>query len=134
MSEFELKVRAPRGAVGAADHETLPGVRVVDQGVVELDEGLLDARFVDPVSVILVGVAAAIIHRLVRAWENQRERGAILDLRTKPPLVDYLAAVPFGTLIVVDADGTTQVHTLGGSSAEEFQNIVQAAIQPFLPG
>ena len=71
---------------------------------------LAEARFVDPVSVILVVSGAVLVKRLLDGWLKERERGVMIDVRKDPVLVSRIAGVPAGWVVIIDKDGNPHPH------------------------
>lgn len=72
-------------------------------------QGLVEARFVDPVTMTVTLSLATLAIRLVNHWLKAREAGVQVDLRTTPATVSRLAGVPLGTLAIIQPDGKTIV-------------------------
>ena len=71
---------------------------------------LVEARFVDPVTVVATTTLALLAIRLVNHWLKRDERGVQIDLRTQPPTISQLLNVPAGVLVIVDKDGKPTLH------------------------
>ncbi len=74
------------------------------------DSPLTEARFVDPVTVLVTTSLAVLAVRLVNHWLKRDERGVQIDLRTQPPTVSQLRNVPVGVLVIIDMDGKASVR------------------------
>lgn len=72
--------------------------------------GLDEVRFVDPVTLIVTATLATLVLRVVRHWLKSKEAGVQIDLRTMPPTISRLAGVPAGMLVIIRADGGSEVH------------------------
>lgn len=74
------------------------------------DSPLVEARFVDPVTVVATATLALLAIRLVNHWLKSDERGIQIDLRTQPATISHLQNVPAGVLVIIDKDGRPSVH------------------------
>ena len=74
------------------------------------DSPLGDARFVDPVTLMITGTLAVIAIRLVNHWLKKAERGVQIDLRSDPPTISRLVNVPAGVIVFIDRSGKASVH------------------------
>lgn len=73
------------------------------------DSPLVEARFVDPVTVVATTTLALLAVRLVNHWLKSNERGAQIDLRTQPATISQLRNVPAGVLVIIDKDGKPSI-------------------------
>jgi cell pole-organizing protein PopZ len=74
------------------------------------DSPLVEARFVDPVTITASVTLALIAVRLVNHWLKRDERGVQIDLRTTPATISHLQNVPAGVLVIIDKDGKATVQ------------------------
>lgn len=74
------------------------------------DSPLVEARFVDPVTIAVTATVALIAVRLVNHWLKSDERGVQIDLRTQPPTISHLRNVPAGVLVIIDTDGKASIQ------------------------
>jgi hypothetical protein len=74
------------------------------------DSPLVEARFVDPVTITATVTLALIAVRLVNHWLKSEERGVQIDLRTQPPTISQLRSVPAGVLVIIDKDGKASIQ------------------------
>jgi hypothetical protein len=74
------------------------------------DSPLIEARFVDPVTVLVTTTLALLAVRLVNHWLKRDERGVQIDLRTQPPTISQLRNVPAGVLVIINKDGKPSVR------------------------
>jgi hypothetical protein len=74
------------------------------------DSPLVEARFVDPVTILVTATLALIAIRLVNHWLKSDERGVQIDLRTQPATISQLRNVPAGVLMIIDKDGKPSIH------------------------
>jgi len=75
-----------------------------------LESPLVEARFVDPVTVAATATLALIAIRLVNHWLKNDERGVQIDLRTQPATISQLQNVPAGVLVFIDKDGKPSIR------------------------
>jgi hypothetical protein len=68
---------------------------------------LLEARFIDPVTITATLTLATLAVRLVNHWMKSNEAGVQIDTRTTPATISRLAGVPNGTLAIINPDDTT---------------------------
>ncbi|MEM7101238.1 MAG: hypothetical protein AAF541_23450 [Pseudomonadota bacterium] len=73
-------------------------------------EGMVESRFVDPVTAVAVVTLSTLAIRLTNHWMKEGEYGVQIDQRTCPATVSRLAGVPFGTISVIDSEGNTTLH------------------------
>jgi hypothetical protein len=66
------------------------------------DSPLVEARFVDPVTVAATATLALTAVRLVNHWLKSDERGVQIDLRTQPATISQLRNVPAGVMVIID--------------------------------
>ena len=71
---------------------------------------MVEARFVDPVTVVATTTLALLAIRLVNHWLKRDERGVQIDLQTQPPTISQLRDVPAGVLVIIDKDGKPSIH------------------------
>ncbi len=74
------------------------------------DSPLVEARFVDPVTVVAITTLALLAVRIVNHWLKNDERGVQIDLRTQPPTISQLRNVPAGVLVIIDKDGKPSIR------------------------
>ena len=95
---------------------------------------LVDASFIEPVSIIAAMTIAVLAKRFVEHWLNNREQGVQINLQKRPPSISRLAGVPLGFIVVLNKDGTTTMHKADYSKSEEImpllKSIFPAASQP----
>jgi hypothetical protein len=74
------------------------------------DSPLVEARFVDPVTIAVTTTVALMAVRLVNHLLKSDERGVQIDLRTQPATISQLRNVPAGVLVIIDQDGTPSIQ------------------------
>jgi hypothetical protein len=74
------------------------------------DSPLVEARFVDPVTVLVTTTLALLTIRMVNHWLKSDESGVQIDLRTQPPTISQLRNVPAGVLVIIGIDGKPSVR------------------------
>jgi hypothetical protein len=74
------------------------------------DSPLVEARFVDPVTITATVTLALVAVRMVNHWLKSEERGVQIDLRTQPPTISHLRNVPAGVLVIIDKAGKASVQ------------------------
>jgi len=95
-----------KAAAGSVDYR-IDSIRPLQRPA---DAPLVEARFVDPVTVTATMTLAVIAIRLVNHWLKSDERGVQIDLQTQPPTVSQLRNVPAGVLVIIDKTGKASVH------------------------
>ncbi|MFG1814984.1 hypothetical protein ACGFIF_14540 [Kribbella sp. NPDC049174] len=125
-NELRVQVLVPRGAIEELDWGG--DVHLGEPAAVQPDRALADGGFVEFVVIGLVGLAGAVISRLIRLHERNTESGVILDLGTDPPSISYVARVPHGTLIVREPGHPAQVHSLQGKDPVEVQQLFDVLV------
>jgi hypothetical protein len=125
-NELRVQVLVPREAI--AELQEADDVQVGEPAVVLPDRALADGGFVEFVVIGLVGLAGAVISRLIRLQERNTESGVVLDLGTDPPSVSFVARVPHGTLIVREPGCQAQVHSLQGKDPVEVQHLFDVLV------
>ena len=111
--------------------EELPYEKAGPAKEIELDEGegLREARFVDPVSVIVSVGAAVLAELIVDRWLRSKEQGAMVDLRQSPPIVSRVAGVPAGVLLIINADETKDVRQFDYDKRSGMKDAIAAVLQ-----
>ncbi len=125
-NELRVQVLVPREAID--ELQQAGDVKVGEPTGVQPDRALADGGFVEFVVFSLVGLAGAVISRLIRLHERNTESGVILDLGTDPPSISYVARVPHGTLIVRQPGCPAQVHSLQGEDPVEVQRLFDVLV------
>jgi malate/lactate dehydrogenase len=72
---------------------------------------LEDAKFVDPVSLIVFLSISIIGKLIVEKWIN-RKKGVLIDLRESPPHISHVENIKAGFLVIVDQDGAHKAYKL----------------------
>jgi hypothetical protein len=80
--------------------------------------GLVEARFIDPVSVLVTASIATLTNYIVHYFLKAREQGLQIDLRTTPPTISFIANVPRGFVVIIDKSGKATVHQGGYDKPE----------------
>lgn len=125
-NELRVQVLVPRGAIEELDWDG--DVHLGEPAAVQPDRALADGGFIEFVVIGLVGLAGAVISRLIRLHERNTESGVIVDLGTDPPSISYVARVPHGTLIVREPGRPAQVHSLQGKDPVEVQRLFDVLV------
>lgn len=74
------------------------------------DSPLVEARFIDSVTITATVTLALIAVRLVNHLLKRDERGVQIDLRTQPATISQLRSVPAGVLVIIDKEGKPSVQ------------------------
>ncbi len=72
------------------------------------DPDAMEARFVDPVTLVASITIAILAQRLLHFALTKRGDGVLLDARQQPPVVSVLKSVPQGFVVIIHPDGKTE--------------------------
>ncbi len=95
---------------------------------------LVEARFVDPVTMTVTATLAVIAVRMVNHWLESRERGVQIDLQTVPATISRLEGVPAGVIVVVGKDGHAKVLREEYDKPEDLLPTLQGLLAAANPG
>ena len=77
------------------------------------------ARFVDPITAVMVVSAASLGFRIFEYFRKRMEQGVQIDLQTTPPTFSVIANVPQGFIVIIDKDGQAQTLQANYDKSEE---------------
>lgn len=89
---------------------------------------LVEAAFIEPISLVAVATLAFVVERVVNHWLRGKEQGVQIDLREKPPIISRLAGVPYGFLVIINADGTATTHKADYSQGQNLSTLLQTVL------
>jgi hypothetical protein len=93
------------------------------------DAASMEARFVEPVTLIAPLTLAMLAQRLLHFALARRGQGVMVDARTKPPHVSALAGVPQGFVVIIHPDGKTET-VRADNPPEGFGELLGKAVKP----
>jgi hypothetical protein len=98
----------------------------------EVPAATAEARFIEPVSVIVLAASAAVLaERIVNHWLRSREQGVEIDFRRSPALVSRLAGTPYGFVVLIRPDGSTEALQAKYDNPHELVQLVQSLTKAF---
>ncbi len=95
------------------------------------DATLVDAKFVELVGVIAAGAIAAMAVRLFDLLVQKKENGTVIDFSKDPYEVSLVANVPYGTLVVIDQTGKSQVKKIDPNKTADIETLVTGIIEKY---
>ncbi len=115
MSDVTLAVRMdlPREALAEEREAAAPGYQLGQETALPPDPDAVEARFIEPVSLIATVTAAMLAWRIVNHFLVKDGRGVLIDARDRPPLVSRLEDVPAGYIVLIRADGSSEALAAG---------------------
>jgi|GEM_PF-3075236 len=72
------------------------------------DPEAMEARFIDPVSLLVTLTVAVLSERILHFTLAKRGHGVLVDARVKPPNVSTMKGVPQGFVVIIHPDGATE--------------------------
>lgn len=113
---------AERGLAG-------PDYRLGEASPLPPDGASMEARFVEPVTLIASLTLAMLAARLLHFALARRGQGVMVDARSKPPHVSALAGVPQGFVVIIHPDGKTET-VRADNPPEGFGELLGKAVRP----
>jgi hypothetical protein len=96
------------------------------------DDVLVDARFVELVGLMVTGALTAMTLRLFDLLVQRKDNGTIIDFRKDPPAVSLVANVPYGTLVVIDENGQSQIKKIDPNKSADAKELITGIIENHL--
>lgn len=89
---------------------------------------VMEARFIEPVSLIATVTAAMLAWRIVNHFLVRDGRGVLIDARNNPPIVSRLEDVPAGYVVFIKADGSSETIAAGKSDDVVLSGLISKII------
>ncbi len=128
VEKFELALELPRDALAAERRLAGDDYAIGEPTELPADPDLMEANFIDPVTVIVVSTLALLAERIVHFALAKNGQGVLIDTRSKPPRVSALAGVPQGFVVIVKANGQTETVRADQTPAE-LSKLIGAALK-----
>ena len=93
------------------------------------DPDAVEARFVDPITLIAVVTVAMLAWRIVNHYLVRDGRGVLVDARQQPPLVSRLEDVPAGFILLVKPDGSTETVDAGKTDDSALADLLKPMLK-----
>lgn len=93
------------------------------------DPDTVEARFIDPVSILVVTTVAAIVWRVVNHYLVKDGRGVLIDARSQPPTISRLADVPEGFILLIKPDGSSEMRDARDQDSAAFSGYLSAVLK-----
>lgn len=115
MSEvtFAVRMDLPREALAEERAVSAPGYELGKETALPPDPDAMEARFIEPVTLIATVTVAMLAWRIVNHFLVKDGRGVLIDARNRPPLVSRLEEVPAGFVVLIKADGSSETLAAG---------------------
>jgi hypothetical protein len=126
---YKIRFNLPREELAveqqAAGEEYILGAETPLQA----DPDAVEARFIEPITLIASITLSALALRIFNLISNQR-RGVLVDARQNPAVVSRLEDVPAGFVVIIKSDGSTE--TVAAQKTDE--SILSGILSKILPG
>lgn len=110
---FEVRMDLPRETLDEERVAVAPGYALGPETGLPPDPDAVEARFIEPVTLIATVTAAMLAWRIVNHILVRDGRGVLIDARGKPPLVSRLEDVPAGFVVLIRPDGSSEAIAAG---------------------
>ncbi len=128
VEKFELVLELRRDALGAERQLASDDYALGEPTELAADPDLMEANFIDPISLIAVMTLALLAERVLHFALAKHGQGVLIDTRSKPPRVSALAGVPQGFVVIVKANGTTET-VRADQTPNELSKLIGAALK-----
>jgi hypothetical protein len=102
---YEIQFDLPRELFEVERSLAGPDYRLGEAKPLPPDAASMEARFVEPVTLIASLTLAILAERILHFALARHGQGVMVDARTKPPHVSVLAGVPQGFIVIIHPDG-----------------------------
>jgi len=128
VEKFELVLELPRDALGTERELAGDDYALGAPTDLPADPDLMEANFIEPVSLIVVATLALLAERVLHFALAKNGQGVLIDTRSKPPRVSALAGVPQGFVVIVKANGATET-VRADQPPNELSKLIGAALK-----
>src|SRR3712207_614855 len=95
-----VRLELPREVLEAERTKAGPNYSLGEPARLSPDPNAMEARFVDPVTLIAVVTLSILAERLLNFALARRGQGVLVDARRTPPHLSVLAGVPQGIILI----------------------------------
>jgi hypothetical protein len=127
-ARMQVRLELPREALAAEREAASADYSLGEPAPLPPDPDAVEARFVEPVTLIAAVTLAVLAERVVRHLLAKRGGGVLIDTRETPPRVSQLAGVPQGFLVLVHADGKSE--TVRAEEAGPLAELLGKVLRP----
>lgn len=114
MSEtLQFRIDLPRESLAEEQSAAGPDYQLGPASPIPLDPDAVEARFIEPVSLIATVTLAMLAWRIINHILVRDGCGVLIDARKTPPLVSLLEDVPAGFVVLINADGSSETIAAG---------------------
>jgi hypothetical protein len=110
---FQFRIVLPRESLAEEQSAAGPEYQLGPASPAPLDPDAVEARFIEPVSLIATVTLAMLSWRIINHILVKDGRGVLIDARKKPPLVSRLEDVPAGFVVLIRPDGGSETIAAG---------------------
>ena len=128
VEKFELALELPRDALATERQLAGADYAIGEPSELPADPDLMEANFIDPITVIVVSTLAILAERVVHYAMAKNGQGVLIDTRAQPARVSALAGVPQGFVVIVKKNGTTET-VRADQAPDELSKLIGAALK-----
>lgn len=125
---YQIRMNLPREAMAEERAVAREGYTLGAESSLQADPDLVEAHFIEPVSLIATVTAAMLAWRIVNHFLVRDGRGVLIDAREKPPVVSRLEDVPAGFVVFIKTDGSSETIAAGKTDDTALAGLIELVL------
>lgn len=126
--KHEFRMLLPREALGGEHDAASADYLVGEASALPPDPDVVEAHFIDPVSVIVTTTLAMLAWRIISHILVKDGGGVLIDARSKPAVISRLEDIPAGYIVLIDAKGKSETIPAGKTDDSVLAGLIEKAL------